>query len=126
MSKTKIDRRSIYNKYKGHCAYCGNKIKFHEMQIDHILSKRQYKFMKPAEQKKVNLDGYENLNPSCRRCNYYKGSYSIEGFRRELKLIQGRFMKFFLVKLAIQYGMIEIKEWNGVFHFEKHKLRRTK
>ena len=30
-------------------------------------------------------DSIENLNPSCRACNFRKGSNNIEGFREELQ-----------------------------------------
>ena len=33
-----MNRRDIYNKYEGHCAYCGKKIDFDDMTIDHIVA----------------------------------------------------------------------------------------
>ena len=32
-----MNRRDIYNRFDGHCAYCGKKIEFDDMTIDHIL-----------------------------------------------------------------------------------------
>ena len=30
-------RQRVYDKYDGHCAYCGREIKMSEMQVDHII-----------------------------------------------------------------------------------------
>lgn len=32
----KKTRLKVYEKYGGHCAYCGEAIEFKEMQVDHI------------------------------------------------------------------------------------------
>ena len=29
-------RQKIYDKYNGHCAYCGKELTFEQMQVDHI------------------------------------------------------------------------------------------
>lgn len=29
-------RKQIYDKYQGHCAYCGCELEYKDMQIDHI------------------------------------------------------------------------------------------
>ena len=31
----KINRRAVYEKYDGHCAYCGRAMEFGKMQVDH-------------------------------------------------------------------------------------------
>ena len=31
-----MTKRDIYNKFTGHCAYCGRKLDFDEMTYDHI------------------------------------------------------------------------------------------
>jgi len=121
----KIDRQAVYKKYKGHCAYCGEKITYKQMQIDHIRSKHSYHFGKKSEIPTYSMDDIRNLNPSCRMCNYYKHAGGIEYLRKELKLIKTRFLKIFIVRLAIKYGMLEVKEWDGLFYFEK-QLKRMK
>lgn len=63
-------RLEVYNMYNGHCAYCGCEIEYKELQVDHI-----HLFY---------LDGKdikENYRPSYRMCNFYKSTFSIEGFR---------------------------------------------
>lgn len=126
MKTTKIDRQAVYEKYDGHCAYCGKKIPFKAMQVDHIFSKRAYKFTPKERKAGIGLDEFKNLNPSCRMCNFYKSSYSLESFRSNIKTLHRRFIKIFIVRLAVQYGIITIHEWDSLFYFEKHKLKRTK
>ncbi len=39
---TKAKRFQVYNKYGGRCAYCGKKIEYKDMQVDHIDPQRLY------------------------------------------------------------------------------------
>lgn len=103
-------RELVYNKFDGHCAYCGCKIELKDMQIDHIKSKRN-----------GGSDDIENLYPSCRACNFYKDTCSIEEFRGDFRLkgLIERLRKTFIFRLAEKYGMVETKEWDKKFYFEK-------
>lgn len=132
----KIDRQKVYQKYGGHCAYCGKEITIKEMQVDHIHSQLKHKYEMwfhvedPLNTDHVNevknrIHNEENLNPSCRRCNFYKGSQELEQFRQSLKSIHQRIIKPFILKLGQQYGIVEIKVWDGVFYFEKCESRQT-
>ena len=105
----KIDRQKVYEKYDGHCAYCGKAITIKNMQVDHILPKRN-----------GGTDDIDNLNPSCRLCNHYKRAADIEIFRNDLLggLIK-RLMKIYIFRVALDYGMITINGWNKKFYFEK-------
>lgn len=58
-------RQYVYEKYGGHCAYCGEHIEYKDMQVDHINPKRN-----------GGVDSVENYNPSCRLCNHYKRASS--------------------------------------------------
>ena len=113
----KIDRDVIYNKFNGKCAYCGTDITKKQMQVDHIVSKRFYKISKIKPD--LDKDDNSNLNPSCSQCNYYKGCKSIDGFRKHLKNIHKRLVKDFKIKLSLKYNMIDFKQWDGIFYFEK-------
>ena len=69
----KVYRQKVYEKYNGHCAYCGKTIALKDMQVDHILPKRN-----------GGTDDIDNLNPSCRLCNHYKRAAGIKTFRNDL------------------------------------------
>lgn len=103
-----VDRLRIYIKYNKHCAYCGKEIDIKDMQVDHLIPRR--------------LGGsneYENLMPSCRRCNHYKSGNTLETFRERISSIQERINKIYICKVAKDYGIVKFQEFDGVFYFEK-------
>lgn len=105
----KIDRQKVYEKYNGHCAYCGKAITIEQMQVDHALARRN-----------GGTDDISNLMPSCRLCNHYKRAADIKTFRNFLLggLID-RLMKIYIFRVALNYGMITINDWDKTFYFEK-------
>ena len=105
-----IDRQKVYEKFNGHCAYCGKVITVKEMQVDHIVSKRRY-----------GTDDFENLYPACRQCNHYKRAEPLAIFRRMIKTLHGRIHKIYICKVAEDYGIIDVKEWDGKFYFEREE-----
>lgn len=66
-SISKKIREMVYQKYNGHCAYCGQEISLTEMRVDHFIP-----FYNGGE------DAIANYMPSCRQCNYYKGTFTLE------------------------------------------------
>ena len=112
----KIDRQKVYDKYNGHCAYCGKAITIKDMQVDHILPKRN-----------GGTDDIDNLNPSCRLCNHYKRANSIECFRDfALGGLIRRLMKVYIFRVALDYGMITINGWDKKFYFEKNGTNKER
>jgi len=107
-------RLEVYNKYGGHCAYCGKAIEYKDMQVDHIMPRRIYH----GAEKGI-VDRAENLNPSCRRCNHYKRANSLESFRMMLKTLHERVRKQYICKVAEDYGIIHVEPWDGTFYFER-------
>lgn len=104
----KAVRQKVYQKYGGHCAYCGRSIDYKDMQVDHI----QAHYLGGA-------DELENYNPACRMCNFYKSTMSIDDFREQLKKLQARLKKVYIYRLALRYGLIEEKENDLMFYFER-------
>lgn len=105
-----INRTKVYQKYSGHCAYCGKKIEITEMQVDHMKSKKH-----------GGNDNIENLNPSCRSCNHYKRSFDVENYRKYLLTLDERIKKNYINRVAINYGVVSITKFDGKFYFEKVK-----
>jgi len=105
------DRIKVHQKHGGHCGYCGKSIELKEMQIDHISP------LWSAKDKSVN--NFENLMPSCRRCNHYKREKNLEQFREYMKTLHERIMNDYKNKIAFDFGIISIKPFDGIFHFEK-------
>jgi 5-methylcytosine-specific restriction endonuclease McrA len=108
-------REQVYNKYGGHCAYCGCPLEYKDMQVDHIESVYTSSLLK----KEVN-DSIENYMPSCRMCNFYKSTSTIEQFRNNLKNMLMRNVRLpFDYRLALKYGLIKEDIKPIIFYFEK-------
>ena len=111
-------RKQVYEKYGGHCAYCGCNLEYKDMQVDHIeplyVHEKEY-----ASGKAGFLDDAENLMPACRACNFYKSTYSIEEFRERIETMKDRLKKMFIYRLALKYGIVEEKSGKVEFFFEK-------
>ncbi|MFA5528406.1 MAG: HNH endonuclease signature motif containing protein [Peptostreptococcales bacterium] len=106
----KKDRLSVYNKYDGHCAYCGKKIEYKDMQVDHQTASCN-----------GGTNDVDNLFPSCRRCNHYKRSQDLEEYREYIRTLHERIKKPYINKVAIDYEIIEVIPFDGKFYFEKVK-----
>ena len=114
----KKTREIIYNKYNGHCAYCGCEIEMKDMQVDHIVPK--YRNNEMWFKGKIGTDEISNLNPSCRMCNYYKGMGSLEQFRENLStMLITNVRRPFDYRLALKYGLVKEDIHSIKFYFEK-------
>lgn len=117
MSINRKLRDIVYNKYNGHCAYCGCEIEYEDMQVDHIVPKCRNNEQYVA---KIGSDEISNMNPSCRMCNYYKRMDSIEGFRERLTdMLMRNERRPFDYRLALKYGLIKEDIKPIKFYFEK-------
>ncbi len=118
---TQKERKAVYEKYDGHCAYCGCELELKDMQVDHIESIRRHEIddvlgIEDICDKWINT--LENLNPSCRMCNFYKGTMEIEGLREQLGHLIGRLEKIYIFRLALKYGLISVNKKQIRFYFE--------
>lgn len=115
----KINRASVYEKYSGHCGYCGKSIKLKDMQVDHIEPKcngfKDY----------YKVYSEDNLMPSCRSCNHYKRGDNLEQFRSKMKTLHERVCSHYIGKVALDYGIVNITPFDGEFYFEKSNIDTT-
>ena len=102
-------RFAVYEKYNGHCAYCGCQIEYKDMQVDHIVSVYWY----------GGKNELSNYMPACRACNFYKSSMTLEKFRERLQTLTDRLKKEFIYKLALKYGLVKENNEPVRFYFEK-------
>lgn len=107
-SISKATRLKVYEKYDGHCAYCGCTLEPKDMQVDHIQSVYWYD----------GANDIENYNPACRMCNFYKSTMTIEDFRKQLGKLLSRLEKVFIFRLAKKYGLIKETQEPIKFYFE--------
>lgn len=113
MPISKKNRESVYQKYGGRCAYCGRKIAYKDMQVDHFRPIRAW------NTENAGADNIANLMPSCRMCNHYKRANSLETFRRYIEEIPRKLRDNYIFKIGIAYGNIVENEKPIAFYFEK-------
>lgn len=113
----KRQREIVFNKYGGRCAYCGCELTLRTMQVDHI--KAVYTSSLENDGVETQDDNLENLNPSCRQCNFYKGTLDIEQFRKKIMTtLYETCQNTFQAKLAKKLGMLTVKQFDK-FYFER-------
>lgn len=120
MSISKEKRQDVYAKYDGRCAYCGRKIEYKDMQVDHFIPKRlDYVFVMGDVPGADNVDDIKNLMPACRMCNHYKRANTLEIFRRYIEEIPRKLRTGYIYKIGVVYGNIIENEKPIKFYFEE-------
>lgn len=128
---TKAERKLIYDKYCGRCAYCGCELQkgWHVDEIEPVRrnfkwnpEKCRYEIDKATPMQHPERLRIDNQNPSCPSCNINKHSESLESFRSSIK----GYMKHLnevstQYKIAKRYGLIQENDVEVVFYFEKQK-----
>lgn len=110
----KPNRLEVYNKYNGHCAYCGIELDLCNMQIDHIIPQ--------VHGHSEFIDDIKNYNPACPICNGWKHCDNLETFRRSI-LQQVRKCRDYSrnFRMAERYGLVQEVIKPIIFYFEKHQ-----
>lgn len=114
MKITKKLREKIFNKYAGHCAYCGCKLR-KGWHIDHL---------KPIKRNTVGCDhpendNVDNLMPSCPQCNINKHQMTLEQFRASVSKYLDSLNKYSVqYQMVKKYGLLEEKNIKVLFYFE--------
>ena len=113
MSITKETRQAVYQKYNGHCAYCGKEIQYKDMQVDH------FKPLRAWSEADCGSDDIANLMPACRMCNHYKRANTLETFRRYIQEIPKKLRDNYIYKVGVAYGNVLENEKPIEFYFER-------
>ena len=115
---TKQQRQQVYNKYNGHCAYCGCELEYKDMQVDHLIPLNDWNNSHTDEE----LWSMDNLMPSCRLCNHYKRNYTLEHFREAIEKIPFKLNRdSYIYRVGVKYGMVLANEYNVKFYFETYE-----
>ena len=119
MSISPALRERVFQKYGGHCAYCGIILTLHEMQVDHFIPKDMESLVVAGNFDGIDsIDDFKNLMPSCRMCNHYKRAHSLDVFRRYIEEIPRKCRNDYIYKIGVRYGLIEEHERPVKFYFE--------
>lgn len=117
---SKAKRLGVFCKYDGHCAYCGEEIALKTMQVDHIISQRNFYIGNRDKRPDYDVDDIRNLNPSCRKCNNFKGGMTVEELRMEIERQPERARKTSVnFRMAEKFELIKVVEKPVIFYFEE-------
>lgn len=129
MALKKEIREKVHLKYGYKCGYCGIEIKYNEMQVDHIIPQNEFithiknqwripEFLKHLTESDVNH--YDNLMPTCRVCNNWKGVFTIDAFRQEVFEQVKRLNDYSTnYRMAKKYNLVVETVKPIIFYFEK-------
>ena len=118
---TKNERRIVFDKYGGKCAYCGCELQkgWHVDHIEPAFHNWSDEDVKRHLKQERGLNIIENYNPACPRCNRWKGTWSIEQFRNEISLQLERLERDSAqFRMARDYGLIKTSEIEVRFYYE--------
>jgi len=117
MARKKIDRQAVYDKYEGHCAYCGEHIPdIKQMQADHIIPLKEFPVTGNLP---YHWDDIENLNPACKVCNKWKNAFSIETFRRMVSCQLENVRRFSAnYRMCLKYRLVKETPHPILFYYE--------
>lgn len=117
----KINRIAVYKKFEGHCAYCGRPIDFKAMQIDHYWPQFLAHFYPELDNNR-----FDNLMPSCQKCNIHKHGTKPEIWRKELARQITMMKKNAQFDRVLRFNQISIHEKPIVFYFERVAQQKDK
>lgn len=128
-------RESVHKKYNCKCGYCGIDIAYNEMQVDHIIPqngffthiKNQWKIPDFLKHLTINdVNHLDNLMPSCRVCNNWKATHTLDLFRDEIFEQVKRLNDYSSnYRMAKRYGLVLESVKPIVFYFETIYNHRT-
>lgn len=111
----KIDRIAVFNKFGGHCAYCGIELDLCNMQIDHCIPQTSFR---------DDVHKEENYFPSCPICNGWKHCDNVETFRKSISQQVRKCRDYSRnFRMAERYGLVQEIEKPIVFYFERQPIK---
>lgn len=109
---TPDERRIVYDKIGGRCAYCGESLAYDDMQVDHVIPLRSFD--------DESGDALDNMLPACRSCNHYKRGNTLEGWRKMLEATPDTLERdCYTYRQAVRFGMVTPTPRRVTFYFEK-------
>ena len=123
---TTKDRKLIFDKYLGKCAYCGRELQkgwhvdhIEPIERDFIWDKTKGRFNQTKTCRKPENEVFENYNPACSSCNIQKNSFTVEQFRRNIEqFVNSLNMYSTQYKFAKRYNLVTETNSKVIFYFE--------
>ena len=115
----KIERKIVFSKYDGRCAYCGCELP-ERWHIDHIIPQNRIGY--GAANSSETINHIDNLNPACPSCNINKHDQDIDQFRAMIEYFIDSLNTYSTqYKLAKRYGLVTETGNSVEFYFEQPK-----
>lgn len=125
----KAERERLYQRFRGRCAYCGDKLG-KRWQADHVEPVgRQGKWIRGKWVQTGGMDHPErdcpeNLTPACHLCNINKGNLPLEVWRgllqRSTEVLHRNYSAY---RHAKRFGLVVEAPPKVVFFFERQRRR---
>lgn len=109
-------REKIFNKYFGHCAYCGCTLE-RGWHLDHFVPKRRGNSYSQGVVR--GKDEISNYMPACKSCNSCKSDLDIEDFRDRVSDRIKRLKDYSEYNIAKRFGLVKEVNVPVIFFFEK-------
>lgn len=107
-------RDTVLAKTNSKCGYCGCDLAGKKWQIDHIYPLRRGNPNHPKDH------SFENLMAACARCNRWKATNSVDGFRSEIQKQVERVRRDSAgFRMAEDFGLVSAAANPVVFYFER-------
>lgn len=116
-------RKLVYDKYGGHCAYCGCTLES-KWHMDHLIPViRCLTTGKPTAKEHDNID---NLMPACPSCNLDKRSMPLESWRGLIaNKVNVLNRDITVYKFAKRFGLVNETGYEVEFYFEKFNDKKN-
>jgi len=109
----KEERIAVFNKFDGHCAYCGQAIKLNGFEVDHIEALRRTEVWGGS-------DEIKNKFPACLPCNRGKSTFTVEKWRGQLQnKITSLNRDSATYRAAKRFGLVIETTESVLFYFER-------
>lgn len=125
MRLTKKQREALHGKYAGRCAYCGQPLgaRWHADHVEPVIRRsvfvRGQGLVPSGELDWPARDTLENFNPACAPCNLYKGTLSLEEWRRGIQHLNDLLLRDSgPFRHALRFGLVQEARKPVEFHFE--------
>ncbi len=109
---TPNERRAVYQKMNGRCAYCGCELSMKTMTVDHVIPLAHH----------GGKDNIDNMLPACRSCNHYKSTLTLEKFRAAVERFPAVLARDSVTyRNAVRFGVVKPAPHKVKFYFERQE-----
>jgi len=126
----KLERKQVFDKFGGKCAYCGRNLDIGKFQVDHVIPKSNFdsclknNFDIPEFLKHLCIEDCEHIDnkmPACASCNLYKSSQSLRVFRMSVGDLVKQCRRTTQFRIAERFGLVQENNIDVKFYFENYE-----